>query len=618
MKRVSDILVDELIKLGLKQVFMITGGGAMHLNDAFGRRRDTLNITFNHHEQASAIAAESYCRLCGEPAVLNVTTGPGGINALNGVFGAYVDSIAMIVISGQVKRATMAGNYPIPLRQLGDQEVDIISMVKPIVKYAVELQDASRILEVIDRAVFIAKNGRPGPVWIDVPIDVQGALIDETLLRGWEPSEPDSLMSLYGDSGLTPNTLSDFTLAGKEEINDAASEIFRQLTEAKQPVLFGGAGVRISGCTEQFRELSTLLGIPTVTGWNAHDILPNAHPCYAGKPGTVGDRAGNFTVQNSDFLLVLGSRLNIRQVSYNWGAFAPKAWKAQIDIDSSELAKPTLNNNLSLQADLRDVMPTLLEMAKKRKPGQAHTEYLTWCRERVCRYPVLLSHHIDSEKLNPYYFCDCLYRTLDDDDIVITANGSACVIGFQTANIKSGTRLYTNSGDASMGYDLPAAIGAAVAGLAKRVICLSGDGSIMMNIQELQTIVGYNLPIKIFVLDNGGYLSIRQTQTAYFADNLLGIDEATGVSFPDFEAIGTAFKLPSYTINKKEETKRLLHEILQSDGPSLCHVEVDPGQVFEPKLASRKLPDGTMVSPSLEDMFPFLSDDEMSENRRLG
>ena len=469
----------------------------------------------------------------------------------------------------------------------------------------------------LQKAIYLAQSGRPGPVWIDVPMDIQGAYLDEDILPSWDSSSYSDICALRGDTDLSPNTLSDFTIAGTEQIEASVDKILERLSESDTPVLFAGTGIRISGMTDSFRKLAENLGIPAVTGWNAHDLLPNTHPCYAGRPGTVGDRAGNFTVQNADFLLVLGCRLNIRQISYSWNNFANKAWKAHIDIDLAELTKPTLNSNLILQADLKDAMPVLLKKSLDWKIKNSHKEYLAWCKERVCKYPVVNKRHAESEILNPYHFMDQLFKNLDDDDVVVTANGSACVISFQTATIKESTRLFTNSGDASMGYDLPAAIGAAIAQNGKRVICLAGDGSIMMNLQELQTIVGYNLPIIIFVLDNNGYLSIRQTQTAYFSDNLAGIDKDTGVTFPDFIALANAFKIPAYTIENTADLDNQLTEILSTNGPVLCRVTLDEKQNFEPKLASRKLNDGTMISPELDDMAPFLSKDEMQRNRQI-
>lgn len=614
MRRVADILAEELARQGLRQVFMLTGGGAMHLNDAFGRCKD-LQIFFNHHEQAGAMAAESYCRLSGVPAILNVTTGPGGINALNGVYGAYVDSIAMIVISGQIKRDTMIGNYPLPLRQLGDQEVDIIAMASPVTKYAVELQDPYKVKEVAAKAVYLATHGRPGPVWIDIPMDIQGYLVEETKLSEWNADVPGAMESLRGDPALNPTAQGDFCRDTPLRLKSAAKEIVRRLKMAKRPVLLGGTGVHIAGEMERFRNIAALLGIPAVGGWNAYDLIPNEHPCYSGRPGTLGDRPGNFVVQNADFLLILGCRLNIRQISYNWENFAPKAWKAQVDIDPSELRKPTLNNDLLITADLREFLPVLEETLGGWTQKPEHVSFLAWSKGKVATYPVLQKRQTLPGAINPYYFMERLFEYLNPDDIVVAGNGSACVTSFQAGKIKKFTRLYTNSGDASMGYDLPAAIGAALAAGGKRIICLAGDGSIMMNLQELATIAGEKLPVYIYLLNNKGYHSIRQTQQAYFPDNILGIDEHTGVHFPSFMKLGECFGLPGLFADKNEDIDSFIQNSLAVPAPCLHEVALDPAQNFEPKTASRKLPDGTMFTPSMDDMAPFLSPEELKQNR---
>ena len=614
MKRVADILVDELINKSLKQVFLITGGGAMHLNDAFGRRKE-LNICCNHHEQACAIAAEGYARLTNIPAVVNVTTGPGGINALNGVYGAYVDSIPMIVISGQIKRDTMLRNYAAPLRQLGDQEVDIIPMVRPVTKYAVELQNPRRVREVVAKAVYLAQSGRPGPVWIDVPMDIQGAKINETDQYTWDANNAQDILELRGDPDVAQNTLSDFTLLDSEQLQTKIALITEKLRTCKRPVILGGTGVHLSGMEKEFLALGEKLGVPLVGGWNAYDLVPNAHPCYAGRPGTVGDRPGNFTVQNADFLLTLGCRLNIRQISYNWGAFAQRAWKAQVDVDSAELAKPTLNNDLAVQADLRLFLPLLNKALNDWQPKAEHKEYLAWCQERVQRYPVLQKAQLQSPMVNPYYFMDKLFTHLERGDVVVAANATAAVVSAQAGCMKEDVRLFSNSGDASMGYELPAAIGAALSGKARHLVCLAGDGSIMMNLQELQTIIGKRLPITIFLLNNNGYLSIRMTQSAYFADNKFGTGPENGVSLPDFTKLAAAMGYECMQICSHQELDRLLPRCLSNKGPMFCEVCLDPEQLFEPKLASRAMPDGTMISPALDDMAPFLDPNEQQKNR---
>jgi acetolactate synthase-1/2/3 large subunit len=367
-----------------------------------------------------------------------------------------------------------------------------------------------------------------------------------------------------------------------------------------------------------FDTLVEQLGIPVVTGWNAHDILTNESPFYVGRPGTVGDRAGNFSVQNADFVLVLGCRLNIRQISYNWKAFAPGAWKAMVDVDEAELLKPTLSLDLKVHATLVDFIPKLIDaLGSDYRANADHQAFLLWCRDRVGRYPVVESSYRNtSGPINPYHFMELLFDGLKSDDVVVTGNGSACVMSFQAAQLKAGQRLFTNSGNASMGYDLPAAIGACIALNGKRVICLAGDGSLMMNLQELQTLLGFGLPVKVLVLSNDGYHSIRQTQTAYFSDNLFGTGPSDGVSLPDFVRLAEAIGIPSTRVITSDDwSSEVVRSLLNGEGPAFIDVVVDPSQPFSPKLASRKLPDGTMVSPSLEDMAPFLSEVEMRQNR---
>jgi acetolactate synthase-1/2/3 large subunit len=607
--RVADFVALTLAERGLKHVFMVTGGGAMHLNDAFGRAKG-LTCVFCHHEQGCGIAAEGYARLSGQPAILNVTTGPGGINALNGVFGAYTDSIPMIVVSGQVKRETIAGNYPIGLRQLGDQEVNIVRMVGGITKYAVTVQDPNAIRYELEKALYLAMAGRPGPVWLDIPIDVQGANIDETTLKGFDPAAGAAEIA-----AIIPNEVE--TLKG-QALRAAAGEVLDRLAKAERPCLMPGTGVRIAGCADQFLRIAAKLGVPVAAAFNAHDLIANDNPLYVGKPGTVGDRPGNYAVQNSDFLLVLGCRLNIRQISYNWQSFARAAFVAMVDIDKAELNKPTIAGKIDLpvHADLRKFLEVLEEMAETYVPSAKHAWYLNWCRERVARYPAALPEYWQTESpINPYCFGARLFEHLRDDDIVVTANATACVVTFQSAKVKQGQRLFSNSGSASMGYDLPAAIGAWFAAKPNaRVVCLAGDGSIMMNLQELQTVIGYKIPMKLFVLCNSGYHSIRQTQQNFFSDNLVGVGPDSGVTFPDFEKLGAVLGFATRRVDSHGGMDGAIAATLDGDGPQLCEVMLDKRQPFAPKLSSRRLPDGRMVSAALEDMAPFLPRDEFAEN----
>lgn len=592
--RLADYVFKYLADHGVDTVFLVTGGGAMHLNDALAKE-DRIHYVCNHHEQACAMAAEGYARISGKIGVVSVTSGPGGINALNGVYGAWTDSIPMLIISGQVKRETCMSTYHIPgLRQLGDQEANIIEMVHGITKYSYQVTDPQSICYHLEKALFLAQSGRPGPCWLDISIDVQATTIDEDTLVAYDPSENEIVVD--------PSTISKQCL-----------EVIKLLKESKRPVILAGTGIRSGNATEIFNRVIHKLEIPVTTAWT-HDTVASDDAVYCGRPGTIGDRAGNFTVQNADLLIILGSRLNIRQVSYNWNSFARYAYKIQVDIDSAELNKPTVKPDLPIQCDIKIFLEELdRQLDNKGYDLAQHSNWLAWCKERVNRYPVLRPEmKLFKGKINPYNFLDTLFRKLKSDDVVVTANGAACVMSFQIAFIKYGQRLFSNSGAASMGFDLPAAIGAAVARGGKRVICLAGDGSIQMNIQELATIVGNELPVKIFVLNNGGYLSIHTTQKNFFG-RFIGESEKSGVLFPDYIKVANAYGLPALRINR-ELFSQDIDDVLDRDGPILADVVLDPEQSFEPKLSSRQLPDGTMVSPALEDLYPFLPREELMEN----
>lgn len=592
--RVADYIFHRLAELGVRQAFLVTGGGAMHLNDALARE-GRFTWLCNHHEQACAMAAEGYARVTGRPAVVNVTTGPGGINALNGVFGAFTDSLPMIIVSGQVKRETCLSQYPglaERLRQLGDQEVDIVRMAAGVTKCASQLTDPLRVRWEVERAFHHAVTGRPGPVWLDVPVDVQGAQVDPDALASYQPESVfESVMS-----------------------EAEAHRLVGLLAKAQRPVLMVGSGVRISGAVDRFLAVAAQLGVPVVTAFTGHDLLPSDHSLHAGRPGTVGDRAGNFAVQNCDLLLIVGSRMPIRQVSYNWKAFARHAYKVQVDIDPAELTKPIATPDWGIHCDAGAFFETLARALQAVEWDHSrHGAWLAWCRERVDRYPPVTTRMREWQgRINPYHAIDSLVRMLSDDDVIVCGNATACVVTYQVAWLRQGMRLFSNAGCASMGYDLPAAIGAAMARGGKRVICLAGDGSLQMNIQELQTVVTNQLPIKLFVIDNGGYLSIRGTQGGLFG-RLIGESAASGVGFPDFVKVGTAFGLPSVRIAEQDFAERI-REVLNAPGPTLAHVVVDPEQGFEPKASSRRLPDGRMTSAPLEDLAPFLPRDEVRAN----
>ena len=573
---------------------MLTGGGAMHLNHSIGTD-PRLRTTFCHHEQALAMAAEAYYRLTQRLAVVNVTSGPGGTNAITGVYGAFVDSIGMLVISGQVKIETTVRHTGLALRQMGDQELDIEPIVKTITKYVTMVTDPLSIRYHLEKAIYLATTGRPGPVWLDIPLDVQAAMIDpDELSPGFDPAELDEPWK-------------------KTDIPAVAAEIVERLLEAKRPVVLAGGGVRLSGAHAGFIELVEKLGIPVVTAWNAHDVIWNDHPLYCGRPGTIGDRGGNMVTQSADFLLILGSRLNIRQVSYNWTSFAREAYKVWVDIDPVELQKPTVTPDMPVVADLKDLIPALTAASKG--PTEAQREWLAWAKERGLKFPIVLPEYRQNEICNPYVAMEALFQNLEEDDIVVTGNGSACVVSFQTAAIKPGQRLWTNSGCATMGYDLPAAIGVCTATEGKqRVIAIAGDGSIMMNIQELQTIVGYNLPVKIFLLNNSGYVSIFQTHRNFFNGVEVGGGPKSNVTFPDFSKVAVAFGLTYNRASGHHELEGAIAEALASEGPHLCEIMIDEHVAFAPKLGAKQHPDGRITSPPLEDLSPFLPREVLREN----
>ena len=588
--KVADFIAEFIVRKGIKNLFTVTGGGAMHLNDAFGHNKN-IKCIYNHHEQASAMAAEGYSRLTGNIAAVCVTTGPGGTNAITGVMGAYVDSIPMLVISGQVKYETTVYSTGLPLRQLGDQEFDIVGSVKNMTKYAVTVINSKTILYHLDRAFYLATHGRKGPCWIDIPLDVQSAFI-----------ETDDLLEY--------NPVMDEMEIPKPVSKEIISEVLRLIKKSNRPVIMAGSGIRLSGSHERFLQMVNQLNIPVCTPWNSHDNIWDDHPMFAGRPGNMGERVGNFVVQNSDLLISIGSRLSIRQVSYNWEYFAREAYKVMVDIDPYELKKPTLKIDLPIHADAKDFINCMLEELNGDILPEK-VDWIAWCRDKKKKYPVVLSDYFNKDSpVNPYCFLDILFKNLEENQVIVTGNGSACVMTFQAAYLKEGQRLFHNSGCASMGYGLPAAIGACFGNDKKKIICLDGDGSFQMNLQELQTIVHHNLPITIFLLNNNGYHSIRQTQNNFFSKDLVGVDVKSGISFPDIEKIAYAYGLEFARINRIDGMDSIIKYAIEYDGPFICEVILDSLQNFSPKLSSHKVEDGSMISSPLEDMAPFLSRDE--------
>ncbi|MDB6059460.1 MAG: acetolactate synthase, partial [Verrucomicrobiales bacterium] len=502
----------------------------------------------------------------------------------------------MLVISGQVKRETCMASYDLPqLRQLGDQEVDIVRMVKGIAKYAAYVSDPTTIRYHLERAIYLAAHGRPGPVWLDIPVDVQSAMIEPEQLRAYDSKE-------------------DEIKVDRAALTNAVADVLERIKNAKRPAILIGTGVRLAGAIELFETVAQKLGIPVTTGWTAHDTIATDNPVNCGRPSSVGDRPGNFALQNSDVLLIVGCRLNIRQISYNWENFARYAYKIQVDIDEAEMSKPTVKPDMPVLADAKVFLEELnRQIDASSFDPMAHGDWLAWCRKRVARYPVLTEKlRAVTKPINPYRFIHDLSRELESGDTIVCGDGAACVVPFQVAHIKRGVRMFGNSGDASMGYDIPASIGAAV-GSGRRIICLAGDGSGHFNIQELQTIKHHNLPIKIFILNNGGYLSMRMTQGGFFKGNYIGESARSGVSFPDYVKVAQAYGLQAMAIEEADFAADL-QKFLAIEGPALCEIKLDPAQGFEPRLTSRQLPDGKIVTVSFEDMAPFLSREELAEN----
>lgn len=599
--KVSDYIAQFVVENGITDAFTVVGGGAIHLNDAFGHK-DGLHCTYNHHEQACAIAAEAYARLENKPALVCVTSGPGGINALTGVCGGWLDSIPMLIVSGQVKYTTTARyakklNPEVELRSLGDQEYDIVKSAEPMTKYAVMLEDAKDVRYACEKAFHLATTGRPGPVWIDVPVDIQGTVIETDELEGYDPANDDSLL---------PPAIDD------ETVND----VLNQIKNAKRPVIYAGGGIRLSSGYEEFKKAVKKLNVPVVTYWNSVDLIENENPLYIGRGGNMGDRAGNFAVQNSDLVLAIGTRISIRQVGYNYETWAREAKVIMVDIDKSEMKKHTVHIDKAIWADAKDFLCAVNRCADDRV--FSNEEWLGACRNWKNKYPVTLPRHWNNggEYANVFAFVKYLSDSLPEESYTAVSNGACCVVGHQNYTIKKNTRFIINSAIASMGYGLPASIGLCVADGKKDTVCLEGDGSIMMNLQELQTIVTNKLPIKIFLINNQGYHSIRLTQNNIFSEHCkVGIGPESGdLSFPDFELIAKAFGYPYYSAHNNDEMKTAVEKTLNQSGFAFCEIFTDTEQIWEPKSSARKLEDGTIVSPPLEDLAPFLPRKELLEN----
>jgi acetolactate synthase-1/2/3 large subunit len=600
----SEYLAKLLIKKNILQVFSVTGGGSMFLNEALDKNKK-IKVDYFHHEQSAAIAAEGYWRASKKIAAVVVTTGPGCVNTLTGVYGSFVDSIPMLIISGQVRTSTNLRLQKLPLRQLGDQELNTISVVKNFVKYCAMPTDAHQFKLICSKAFKVISEPRFAPVWIDVPIDVQSSNIN---------SKPFS-NSKFIDEVYNSNFNYNQKIDNKKLLYKKTKILVNKLENSKKPLILLGTGSRSSGIYDELLKVAKKLSIPICTGWNAHDMVPYNHSCYVGKPGTVGDRPGNFAIYNCDFLLILGCRLNIRQISYNWNSFASRAYKVMVDIDKAELIKKTLKNQLNIHTDLSEFIKIFKVLTKKMILNINHLKFLRFCKKIIRRYPEPVVNIKNTKSfINPYKFFEIFFKKIKNKDIVVVGNGSACVMGFQAYKAKKNQIVFTNSGCAAMGYDIPAAIGANIASK-KPVYCITGDGSIMLNLQELALISFKKIPIKIFILNNGGYHSIKQTQKNFFKRKTFGTSKNDGLGFPDFEKIASGFNIKYNKINNLEDMKKSTFYFgVKNTKPEIFEVFVDKKQNFEPKLISWRDKSGKFHTPNLHEMSPLLSRDELNLN----
>lgn len=657
--KVSNYISEMLVKAGIRQAFMVTGGGAMHLDDALGHQ-EGLCCIYDHHEQACAIAAEAYARIHNEIAALCVTTGPGGTNAITGVLGGWLDSIPMLVLSGQVRYDTTARWSGLGIRAMGDQEFDICKSIDCMTKYSEMVIDPMRIRYCLEKALYLAKSGRPGPCWLDIPLNVQGAFVETEDLEGFDPEDYENGGTGWGTMGNIHAIPEDEAGKGEKRqllpgkvSRETADLILSKIRAAKRPVINAGNGIRIAGAHDVFMRVAEKLGIPVITGWDSEDCIWDEHPLYTGRAGNMGDRAGNFAIQNSDLVLSVGSRLSIRQVGYNYKTWARAAFVIANDIDSEELKKPSVHADLAVHADAKDLLEQLdgaldeilekegnqLAESLSKKGGKQlfgggeGLPGMSWsetCRMWKETYPVVQEKHwnfTDQEPANVYAAIQAISSRLKEDQITVVGNGSACVVGGHAYVIKKGQRFITNSAVAAMGYDLPAAIGAWTASRdsccysqgrdrsGEDLILVTGDGSIQMNLQELQTIIHHKMGIKIFLINNGGYHSIRQTQKNFFGEPLIGIGVDSGdLSFPDMEKLACAYGYPYIKAEHNSELAKAVEQTLAAEGPVICEIFVSMDQNFEPKSSAKRLPDGTLVSPPLEDLAPFLPEEEMDRN----
>ncbi|WP_321429462.1 thiamine pyrophosphate-binding protein [uncultured Methanolobus sp.] len=588
MIRVADYIADFIVEKGVKHAFMLSGGGIMHLTDGLACKKEKLEAICCHHEQAASMALEAYSRTSENFGVGYFTTGPGATNAVTGLVGAWVDSVPCMFISGQVKRKETIYNANIPgLRQFGVQEVNIIPVVESITKYSVMINEPEMIRYHLEKAFYMAKSGRPGPVWIDIPLDVQGALIDPKQMKGFDEPETSSI----------------------HDTKDI-EQVVALVKESSRPVILAGQGIRLAGAVDKLSDFCGKYDIPVVTSYLGIDSIDSYNKCFTGRIGIKGDRAGNLAMQNSDLLIVIGSSLPVAEIGYDYDQFAREAKIIVVDIELASHLKNTIKIDMLIQDDAKEFIEKMDDFIEPENMVSKE-DWLKTCTQWSNKYPVCLPEYADlKEKINKYYFINKLSEICEEDDVIVTDAGSAFYAGSQGVKLKKGMRYITSGGLATMGYSLPASIGASLANDRKRIMCITGDGSFQQNIQELQTVLHYGLPIKIFVLNNEGYLSIRFTQGKYFEQRFIGESKDSGVSFPSLESISNAYGIKYFRADKNSQLKNILEAVMDHNGPVICEIINPRDQLIIPTVASEKLEDGSMVSKPLEDMYPFLERDE--------
>jgi acetolactate synthase-1/2/3 large subunit len=593
MKKLADYVIDAVAAAGVRHVFLLPGGGCMHLVDAVGRCKG-LEFVANLHEQACAVAADAYGQYTNNLGVALVTTGPGGTNALTGVAGAWLDSTPCLFISGQVKRADLSTGRGV--RQMGFQEVDVVAMARPITKYAVTVTDPATIRYHMERALYEARHGRPGPVWIDIPLDVQAQMIDVEALAGFDPRE------LAGG-------------ASTAAIAAWADETIRLLNAAERPAILVGNGVRLSDAQSEFEELARMLQVPVLTTWKAIDFLGEDDPLFAGRPGAVGQRGANFTQQNSDWMLVLGARLDFGQTAYNHANFARAARKIVVDVDEAEIRKLGPTVAVSATVDAREFIRALLAR-REAISVRDRTSWLDRVRAWKAKYPVVLPEYWDyADGVSNYVLVDVLGDEMAADDLLVPGSSGACSeVTMQAFRVTRGQRILNTEGLGPMGFGVPAAIGACLAAARRRTVCIDGDGGWVMNVQELEVIRRLGLPIKFFVLNNDGYASIRTTQRNYFDNRFVASDPSSGLTLPDVRRVAEAFGLPATCVGTHDALRSVVRRVLDHPGPIVCEVMISPRQATAPRVSNVQRSDGTIVSRPMEDLFPFLDREEFRAN----